>query len=76
MTRRDPWLHKDKMIASDYYLLGTAILLFVAAVWSPAKTIETKAEKYKRLEEICIHDGARSTRMPVSAIGAAGQPIP
>ena len=42
------------MMTTDYYLLGTAILLFVAAVWSPS-TKETKAEKYRRLEEICIH---------------------
>jgi hypothetical protein len=41
-------------MSTDYYLLGTAILLFIAAVWSPS-TRETKAEKYKRLEEICIH---------------------
>ena len=51
------------MISTDYYLLGTAILLFVAAVWSPPK--ETKAEKFRRLEEICIHDGARVMHYPV-----------
>jgi hypothetical protein len=53
------------MIASDYYLLGTAILLFVAAVWSPSRPVETKAEKYRRLEEICIHDGAKAMHYPV-----------
>jgi hypothetical protein len=51
------------MIASDYYLLGTAILLFIAAVWGPSR--ETKAEKYRRLEEICIHDGAKAMHYPV-----------
>jgi len=56
---------QSTMMSTDYYLLGTAILLFVAAVWSPSRPIETKAEKYKRLEEICIHDGAKAMHYPV-----------
>jgi hypothetical protein len=52
------------MNSTDYYLLGTAVLLFIAAVWSPSAR-ETKAEKFRRLEEICIHDGARVMHYPV-----------
>jgi hypothetical protein len=61
-------------MSTDYYLLGTAILLFVAAVWSPSRKIETKAEKYKRLEEICIH--GRETIMVSPARSMMDEPTP
>ena len=65
------------MISTDYYLLGTAILLFVAAVWTPSRPLETKAEKFRRLEEICIHDreGRHAFTLSLSKSGE-DQPIP
>ena len=66
------------MMSTDYYLLGTAVLLFIAAVWSPSsRKIETKGEKYKRLEEICIHDREGRQSLTVSlSTPMADQPTP
>jgi len=62
------------MISMDYYFLGTAFLLLMAVVWIPPRPLQTKAEKFRRLEEICIHDRTISLRLPVSAKDAADQP--
>jgi len=64
------------MNSTDYYLLGAAALLFIAAVWTPSRPVETKAEKFRRLEEICIHNGSRSVYVPVIARGGVGLSIP
>jgi hypothetical protein len=58
------------MDSTNYYLLSAAALLFMVALWKPAKRPETKAEKFRRLEEICIMDyhGKTALRVPVSPV--------
>jgi hypothetical protein len=58
------------MDSTNYYLLSVATLLFIVALWPPATKMETKADKFRRLEEICIMDyhGKTAFRVPVSPI--------